>query len=115
MLRNDPDLGMRFQDYEEEIMEALKRLDLDVEDTTDAESLREALKEQLGYEPSEAQMDWFSEGALDIAPRLEEYGIYPISFIRYGYQEVRYVITGSRGLWGWEAVQEYIQSLLSPF
>ena len=101
-----------FADYQEEIMDALSRLDLDVEDTTDVDSLRQALRNELGYEPTPAQMEWFGEGQFDITPRLEDFSISPTTFQRYGYTETRYVITGSQGLFGWEAVQEYIASLL---
>ena len=111
-VKNEMAEAMGFAEYEEEIMAALARLDFDVEDTTDVDTLRQALKRELGYEPTSSQMEWFGEGQFDITPRLEDSGIRSVTFERYGYTETRYVITGSPGLFGYEAVQEYLESLL---
>ena len=96
---------------EEDIIEALQRLDLDIEDTATIAEFRLALREELGGKLSEAQFQAFSRTQFDTMASLEDLAIRPVTFERYGYTETRYVITGSQGLFGWDSVLDYAESL----
>jgi len=91
---------------EERYIEWLERLDIDVEETTRRERLQWALRRELGYHPSEAQIDaaWKTVQVVweELAPR----GVRPVQ-IRYPWgTDLRFVVSGRRGLFGWQSIKE---------
>jgi len=91
---------------EEDLMDALARFDLDVEDTVDLETLKVALTEQLGYIPTQKQLDAFGGAQFEITAKLEELGIRALTIEYQWGQQVRYAWKGHPGLWGWERISE---------
>ena len=97
--------------YDERYEDFLNRLDLPIEAWEDKERLREELREQLKYEPSDAQVEslWETMETLKRErwdePWLREHGVRTV-VVHYPWgSEVRYGIQGIPGLWGRWAVE----------
>jgi len=95
----------------EELEDFLNRLDLPLEAWEDKERLREELRTQLGYEPTERQLDRLWETMEELRrerwdePWLREHGVRTV--VRHLAEgiDVRYAIQGLRGLFGKEFVE----------
>lgn len=93
---------------DERYQEWLSRLEVPVEATTDIETLKDYLKDELGI-TGDAQVAalWDATGTKDM---LAEFGISPVTvdYVTRGFKELRYAVQGMPGLWGWESVQTII-------
>ena len=97
--------------YDERYEDFLNRLDLPIEAWEDKERLREELREQLKYEPSDSQVEslWETIGRLKTErwdkEWLELHGVKRVN-VHYPWgQETRYAIQGLRGLFGKDFVE----------
>ena len=91
--------------HEEAYEEWLGRLDIPVEQLEDIEELRTMLRQILGFDPNELQLEalW---GARTTQWDLGEAGIRGVT-VEYPWgKERRYGIQGLPGLWGWDRVRE---------
>jgi len=97
----------------------LEDLDVPIEETTTRERLADYMAENFNLpkgatEPSEAQVDRLWEAAEERYESFAPEGIRAI-IIRYetgpraGQQEVRWIVEGAPGFWGFEAAQEWAE------
>jgi len=97
--------------YDERYEDFLNRMDVPVEAWEDKERLREHLREQLGYEPYDTQveslweyMETQKQEKWD-EPYLREHGVRRV-VVHYPWgTQVRYAVQGLRGLFGRETVE----------
>ena len=90
----------------EDLLAGLERLDIGVEDTFEIEKFKGALKDALGYDPTDEQVDVFfgtQKGPLEY---LASQGVRPITIDYKSGQQTRYVWKGKAGLWGFDSINE---------
>ena len=98
---------------EQYYLDWMARMDLSPEELTDIYTARVALSRQLEgggqWPPSAAQyrvVDWAVEHA--VRPTMEA-GITPhVAYHPSGYYEVRYTVSGMRGLFSWERAKGFV-------
>jgi hypothetical protein len=89
---------------DERYQEWLDRLEIPIENTTDLETLKDYLKDELGI-IGDAQVAalW---SAVDISDDLAAMGIRAVTVTYPWGRELRYGVQGMPGLWGWASVHE---------
>jgi len=98
--------------YDERYEDFLNRMDVPVEAWEDKERLRAHLREQLGYEPYDTQIEALWEYMETQKtekwdePYLREHGVRRIVVYYPWGSQVRYVVQGLRGLFGREFVEK---------
>ena len=96
---------------EDRYADVLARFDLPVEAWEDKERLREELRSQLGYEPTDRQVDslWETMEILKTErwdePWLRAHGVRTVGVKKAWGTQPRYAIQGLPGLWGRWAVE----------
>jgi len=97
----------RDRDKQEEYEEWLGRLDIPIERTTDIETFRTYLREELGI-TLDQQVEALWSG-VETQTDLAEHGIRGVT-IEYPWgAERRYGVQGLPGLWGWESVKRILE------
>lgn len=93
---------------EENYIEWLERLEIDVEDTTTIDALKDKLERDL-FMPSDEQLDalWSTVGLKfeEMAPK----GIHPVLVEFEWGSQVRFGVEGRPGLWGWASVKAFME------
>jgi len=97
---------------EDRYADVLARFDLPVEAWEDKERLREELRSQLGYEPTDRQVEslWETMEILKTErwdePWLREHGVRTVT-VHYPWgTQTRYAVQGLRGLFGRETIEK---------
>lgn len=102
-------------DSEEEAQDFLDRLDLDLEDFEDLETMRGAVDRLFeGFydvPATDKQIETlFNAGDLSRV-KFPEVGIRKISFINRGVEQIRYILPFQRGLFGFEKALDLFKNL----
>ena len=103
---------MSLKSKEERYQEWLERLEIPIEDTATYEQLQKYLRDELDFSDAQISALWEATGYR--YEDLESIGIRPLIYVyetgpRAGQREVRYVITGVPGLWGYTAMKEWAE------
>ena len=102
-------------DSEEEAQDFLDRLDLDLEDFEDIETMRASVNEifQGFYEidATDAQVKALFEAGDLSRVKFPEQGIRKITFISRGVEQIRYALPFQRGLFGFERALDLYKNL----
>jgi len=96
---------------EERYLEWLERLEIPIEDTVSIEAFQKYLRDILGFTPTSAQLDalWsVTEYQYEILAPSE---IRPIAITYPWGKEVRYIIAGFPGLWGFEGMKSILDMI----
>ena len=90
----------------EDLLSGLERLDVGVEDTFEIEKFKGALKDALGSDPTDKQIDIFWEMQKGPREYLASQGVRPINIDYKSGQQTRYVWKGHAGLWGYDSINK---------
>ena len=89
---------------EERYVEWLERLDIPVDETTRIEKFQEYLRREFDFQ--ESQIEALTEALRVVWDELAPRGVRPI-WVHYPWgRDLRFVIAGERGLFGWRTIKE---------
>ena len=91
-------------DREERYQEWLSRMEIPIEATTDIQTLKDYLRDELELtlNPEQEAAIW---STLDKSELYAEHGIHAVTVTYPWGKELRYGVQGLSGLWGWASIQ----------